>query len=311
MPTRSHLRSTITLLLTLLLSTLTGLQETYARIDDDWWNHQWPYRILLQVNEAGTITNELNFSQEFAKLGISNALLDLRSLRLIPTTAGIPGDPIPFEETFSQIISDADELILSTSYDEMGWGILEESTDFEINSTPKTQGEGSLHAHIEITDTTQHDFGFYYNLVGSPFFDLSDYDVLLYDIYPSISEDLINTKPELVYFEFEGVKNCRDEFINGPELMMNSWNKIDFPLRPYGICAGPDLSRINKIKFFFKKDNFNYSDAAIMDFWMDYLRLYDQEANGQITWNAEENVDAYYLYFDVLRYQYILPLVFR
>ncbi|HEY9122526.1 MAG TPA: hypothetical protein VIM80_05980, partial [Brevefilum sp.] len=182
MPTRSHLRSTITLLLIVLLSTLSCLQETFARAEDDWWDNQWPYRILLQVNEAGTVTNELNFSQEFEKLGISNALLDLRSLRLIPTTAGTPGNPIPFEETFSQIISDADELILSTAYDEPGWGILEESIDFEINSTPKTQGEGSLHVHIEITQDTQSRFGFYYNLVGSPFTNLSTYDVFLYDI---------------------------------------------------------------------------------------------------------------------------------
>ena len=316
MTTRPRLRSTMTLVLTLLFFVATGSQETHASTDDAWWDNDWPYRVVLHLDEAGAGKDTLNFSQLFIDFGLKNdALLDLWSLRVVPYINGIPGEPIPFEETFSQLIVDADELIVGTPPDHMDWRILEESTILDINNTLKTQGEGSLHAHIEISEDSQHKIGFYFDFKDSGLDDWSNNEILIYDVYPSVSEEVITTKPELFSFELAGLQNCPIKYINGPVMDMDSWNFVSVSLKPFGVCPSPDLSCIDSMKFFLERENFNYDEIDIsLDFWLDNFRLFDQDADGQIIWNAEENVDMYYLYFDLLRYEdtkIYFPIVFR
>ena len=310
--TRPRLLSTITLLLLLLFSILTGLKETQAAGDVVWWDTNWPFRIPLEISETGKVQVTLNFSQVFNDLGLEDALLDLRSLQVIPYIDGLPGEPVPYEETFSQLIIDADEISKGTPPDNMFWMFLTESTEIEIDNGLKTEGDGSLHAHIEISETSQAITGFYFDFNNSFLGNWSEYEVLLYDIYPDVNEVTATDIESLFSFKLEGLNNCTSKSIECPSLVTNGWNELSLILQPFGMCESPDYSSIDMIKFIFQRGGNDYLDIGDnLDIWVDYFRLFDQDADGQIIWNAEENVD-YYLYFDLLKYgetQIFLPLV--
>ncbi len=310
-----RLRLKITILLILSFCPLTGSHKIHATAGDAWWDSDWSYRTALQVSETGDVSINLNFSELFDQLGLVDSLLDLRSLRVIPYIDGIPGDPVPFEETFSQLIIDADNIIIGTPPDTMYWNFLTESTTIEINDTPKTQGDGSLHAHTEISDTTQEKTGFYYDFNDSLLGDWSDYEVILYDIYPVVNEITNNDLIELFSFKLEGLMNCPIKYIEGPKLTSDSWNGISLPLQPFGLCDAPDYSSIDEIQFIFTKGSNSYLEVGdILDIWVDNFRMFDQDADGQIKWNVEESVDSYYLYFNLIGNednQIYLPLLFN
>ena len=312
--TRPRLLSIISLLLTLLFCLIIVSEETHASTNDLWWDRNWHFRIPLQVSEPGTVENTLNFSQILVDMGLEDALLDLRSLQVIPYIDGIPGEPVPFEETFSQLLTDADELVIDVPPNTMFWQILEESTTIEIDNTQKTQGDGSLHALIEMSETSNTQTGFYFNFNDSSYCDWSRYEVLLYDFYPDVHEITPFEITTFFTFRLEGLANCPSKNIDGPSLITNSWNGVDLILQPFGMCENPGYSNIDMMKFIFTRESNNYLEMGdILDIWVDNFRIFDQDADGQIIWNAEESVD-YYLYFNLLRYgdsQTYLPLVFQ
>ena len=51
---------------------------------------------------------------EGTALGRSTGLLDLRSLRVVPVTGGGPAAPIPYAETYSRLLEDAQKHKLIT-----------------------------------------------------------------------------------------------------------------------------------------------------------------------------------------------------
>lgn len=315
MTSHPRFRSTISLLLTLLFFTINVSKETHATTRDPWWDNNWPYRIPLQITEFGTVSNTLNFSEILNDLGLKNALVDLRSLRVVPYVDGMPGDPVPFEETFSKLIVDADELVIDIPPYTMYWQLLEESTTLEINNEPKTQGEGSLHAHIEISEDSNNQTGFYFDFNNSSSSNWSGYEVLLYDIYPHVHEIESVDIEALYLFRLDGLMNCPITYIDGPELTTATWNGVNLILQPFGECQSPDYSSIDSMKFIFEKNSNSYlEDGDNLDLWVDNFRIFDQEADGQIIWNAAENVDHYYLYFNLLRQAEIpvyLPVIFH
>lgn len=315
MTPRPRLRSTVMLLLSLLSFLLNGSIETYAIANDDWWDQNWSYRLPLQFSEPGSVSDTLNFSQIINDRGLFNAIIDIRSLRVVPHFDGISGEPVPFQETFSQLIIDADSLTIDSPPDDMYWNLLEESTTINMDNGLKLQGEGSVHAHIEISVDTNNETGFYFDFNNSPSGNWSNYEVLLYDIYPDVQEvDPIEIEA-LYSFRLDGLKNCPIPYIDGPQLTTTSWNGIDLLLQSFGACQSPDYASIDKIKFIFAKNSNIYLETGdILDLWVDYFRLFDQDADGQIIWNAEENIDGYYLYFNLLKKAEIptyLPIVFR
>ncbi|KUK46089.1 MAG: Uncharacterized protein XD73_1037 [Anaerolinea thermophila] len=305
MPTRSHLRSTITLLLTLLFFIATNSQETHATTDDAWWNNNWPYRISIEVSQDGPVAANLNFSELFDNLGLNQALLDLRSIRVIPYKDGKPGSPVPFQETYSTLIIDADSLGDDTS----GHWIPEESiSDIRIDSERFTQGIGSLYLHARILDSSLSENGFSFQFNSSSLGDWSKYETLLYDVCSEVNNEAIDQTPDLYSFELYGLTNCPIYEIKGPGLAINRWNGVSVSLKPYGSCLSPNLSDIEAMKFQLKVnmpwDNGGYFDPGDeVDFWMDNFRLVDQDGDGQIIWNAMDEFDKYYIYFDTLNHE--------
>jgi len=305
MTTRPSLRSTITLVLTLLFFITTGSQETHATTDDAWWDNDWPYRIPIEVNQDGPVAANLNFSQLFDNLGLNQALLDLRSLRVIPYKDGKPGSPVPFQETYSTLIVDADSL----GDDDSGHWVAEESiSEVRIDAKRFTQGLGSIYLHAKILETSLSETGFFFQFNGSGLGDWSDYETLLYDVWSEVNNEAIDQTPDLYFFELYGLPNCPIYEIKGPGMAINRWNGVSVSLKPFGNCLSPDLSDIDPMKFRLKVnmpwDNGGYFDPGDeVKFWMDNFRLVDQDGDGKIIWGADDEFDKYYIYFDTLNHE--------
>jgi hypothetical protein len=103
-------RMYVFVLLALLMAAGLPLQPTPARADpaDAWWDEAWPYRIPVTVSGGGVAQVSIDFSAAFSTLGLPGALLDVRSLRLVPYQAGAPGTPIAYAESYSTMLEDAD-----------------------------------------------------------------------------------------------------------------------------------------------------------------------------------------------------------
>jgi len=48
---------------------------------DLWWDEGWPYRVRLTVSGSGVVRAPIDFTAQFAALGVPGALLDVRSHR--------------------------------------------------------------------------------------------------------------------------------------------------------------------------------------------------------------------------------------
>jgi hypothetical protein len=294
---------------------MTGSGETQANTKDEWWDHHWTYRIPLEITEIGPVSNTLNFSQILNDFGLLNAIIDLRSLQVVPYIDGMPGEPVPFEETFSHLIIDADQMSIGTPPNDMYWAFSEESTSIDIDEVRKTQGVGSLHATIEISEYSNLNTGFYFDFNNSSSSNWSNYEVLLYDIFPDVNEVDPLDLETLFLFKLDGLMNCPITYIDGPQLTNAAWNGIDLLLQSFGECQSPDYSGIDKMEFIFQRESNIYLEKGDnLDIWVDNFRMFDQDADGQIIWSAEENIDRYYLYFNLLKEAVIpvyLPIVFR
>ena len=105
----------IILLITLLnlifpLFASAPLQATEAQdvahfdANDTWWDGAWPYRIPITVSGTGVAEVSVNFTSAFNTLGLNHALLDVRSIRVVPYDGTSPGNAIPYIETHSCLL---------------------------------------------------------------------------------------------------------------------------------------------------------------------------------------------------------------
>ena len=75
---------------------------------DDWWDDAWPYRIPVTVSGSGVAQVSIDFTTAFKTLGLNGALLDVRSLRVVPYNGVTPGAPLAHDETYCTMLEDAD-----------------------------------------------------------------------------------------------------------------------------------------------------------------------------------------------------------
>ena len=76
--------------------------------EDAWWEDGWPYRIRVEAAGSGIVEAGIDFPTAFQTLGLNHALLDLRSIRVVPYDGHTPLAPIPYAETYSTMLEDAD-----------------------------------------------------------------------------------------------------------------------------------------------------------------------------------------------------------
>ena len=107
MTTTRITHATLSLILALALA-LVGVMPvpTPALADpaDAWWDTAWPYRLQVNVSGNGVASASINFTTQFNTLGQNHAPLDLRSVRVVPYTGGVPGAPLPYAETYSTLL---------------------------------------------------------------------------------------------------------------------------------------------------------------------------------------------------------------
>ncbi len=271
-----------------------------------WWHDDWPYRVQVSVNSSGPISANLNFTQLFSELGLQDALLDIDSLRVVPYKDGLPEPPVPFEETYTTLFLDADTLNTDTTLPDPYW---KEETDWtlSLDNSQHTQGTGSVHAHMKIRDFSPAKTGFNYHFNGPAGMDWSIYDLLLYDIWPQVNDSAIDQTPDVFFFELGGLGLCPMSEINGPALIMETWNTAVVSLKPFGNCPSPDLSALEYLRFFMKvsrpiENHGYYETGDELDLWLDNFRLLDQDGSGEIRWESETTFDSYYIYFDTINH---------
>jgi len=304
--------SLLVISLTIVFGSLLFL-EVRAESHDVWWDEDWPYRLRVRVDGGGTASVNIDFSNEFAALGLGDALLDVRSIRVVPTREGVPGDAIPYEETYSTLIIDGESLNMDSTSGDPYW-VEEDLFTLNLDPSRSTQGDSSVHAQFEHRPNGCPWTGFRYDFNNSPTMDWSDHEVMIYDVWPEVNDKAVDQSPDLYFFHLNSLNklnsldNCMINWINGPALVMDTWNPVSVSLKPFGSCAAPDASALENIRFSVKlrRDQINvgfYDEGDVLDLWLDNLRLVDQDGGGEIRWEAEDDVDAYYIYFDTLTHE--------
>lgn len=280
--------------------------DVQAESSDAWWDESWPYRLSVTVDEEGVAAVNIDFSSVFAELGIEGALLDLRSIRVIPYQDGTAGEPMSYQETYSELLIDGDTLEQDPASGLPYWEA-DELFSLSTDEERLTQGSGSLHVQFQFVSNSNSSTGFYYYMNDPDLGDWSDYETLIYDVWPQVNEEALDQTTDLYYFKLEGLGNCVSDSVNGPALSMDEWNHVSVSLSPFGNCAYPDASTLDSIYFYLglasSVNDYGYDEGDELDLWLDNFRLVDQDGDGEIRWQTQSGVDRYYIYFDTLDHE--------
>ncbi len=300
-----------------LLAAMLGRGSPYvesraelADVYDAWWDEAWPYRLRAEVSGEGIVEADVDFGAALGALGLNHALLDVRSLRVVPYSDGTPGTPIPYAETYSRMLEDADDPQIGWSPSGVYWTVNDGSA--VADSTRFSQGSGSVKATVE-----NWPGGYGYPGVelrftsGEPGTDWSLYEVFLYDVWPEVNASALDQAPDLYWFKLYNACGGSAVTQGGPPLALDRWNPVSVSLNPLDSCwpsDGLDLSAITRMEFH-TRDNATVSgngglwdDGDVLRLWFDNLRLVDQEA-GTIRWQTVPDASEYYVYFDVLTHE--------
>lgn len=280
---------------------------TDAAANDLWWHDDWPYRVKVNLTGSGTAKAQINFTQLFSQLGLNAAVLDPDSLRVVPYVNGLPGTPLPFQETLTTRFLDADTLNTDAGSPDAYWN-KDAYWDLSLDSDHKTQGAYAVHAHVQVNAFLQEKSGFYYYFNQPGGVDWSAYELLLYDVRSAVNQSAIDQTPDIYYFELGGLLSCPEKQINGPPLVMETWNTAAVSLKPYGSCPAPNPSALENLWFFIKVkrsfEDYGYFETGDeLDLWLDNFRLMDQDGSGEIRWATVPTADSYYIYFDTINHR--------
>jgi hypothetical protein len=277
---------------------------------DDWWDEAWPYRQRVEVSGEGIAEADIDFGSMLGVLGLNHALLDLRSVRVVPYTGGTPGAPIPYAETYSTMLDDADDPQIGWSPSGIYWTVNDGSA--AAGSVRFSQGSGSLKATVENWPGGYGYPGVELRIAsGEPETDWSLYEAFLYDVWPEVNASALDQAPDLYWFKLYNACGGSPVTQGGPPLALDRWNQVSVSLNPLDSCwpaDGLDLSAITRMEFH-TRDNATvngngglWDDGDVLTLWLDNVRLVDQD-NGAIRWQTVPGVSEYYVYFDVLTHE--------
>ena len=265
--------------------------------ETDWWDAAWPYRLRVEVSGSGVAQAQINFTNVFAALGLNHALLDLRSVRVLPAQGSAP---LPYAETYSVLLPDAET--------PARWQINDQGS-VALDTARRTHGAASLRAVVLNTPGGYGYPGAEY--APAALTDWSAYEALLYDVWPEVNASALDQAPDLYWFKVYDACSGGSVTQGGPPLALDRWNYVSVSLNPLDTCwpaDGLNLSSITRLEFH-TRDNLDgdvsgpnglWEDGDQLSLWFDHLRLMDQD-NGAIRWAASAGV--YYIYFDTLLHE--------
>lgn len=294
--------------LPLVLASLFSLRPVFAQ--DEWWDEGWPYRLRTEVAGQGIVQAQIDFGAALVGLGLNYPLLDLRSIRVVPYADGKPGSPLPYAETYSTMLDDADSPQIGWHSSGVYWTVNDGSA--EADATRFSQGTGSLKARVENVAGGYGYPGVELHIAnGNPLADWSAYEVLVYDVWPEVNASALDQAPDLYSYKLYNACGGSALTQGGPPLALDRWNRASVSLMPLASCwpiDGLDLSNITRMEFH-TRDNETvsgnsgfYDDGDVLTLWFDNLRLVDQD-NGAIRWQTVAGTDSYYIYFDTLSHE--------
>lgn len=298
------------LLGSLILSPLpihTQADAVVADAADAWWDDAWPYRIPVAVGGSGVAQVSIDFTAAFAALGLNGALLDVRSLRVVPYSGATPGAPIPHAETYTTMLDDADSPQIGWAGSGVYWTVNDGSA--QADAIRYSQGTGSLKATVENWPNGYGYPGVELRIAsGDPLTDWRPYEAFVYDVWPEVNASALDQAPDLYYFKLYNTTGCASSNITqgGPPLALERWNYASVPLKPFHTCTTPSLSNITRMEFH-TRDNATvngnsglWDDGDELMLWFDNLRLMDQDGGGAVKWQTDGSTSKYYIYFDTL-----------
>jgi hypothetical protein len=304
----------IVLLLSLcLVNPLPPAQAEAVAVDsaaDAWWDVAWPYRIPVTVAGNGVAEVTIDFTSAFDALGLNGALLDLRSVRVVPHTTTGPGEPVAYDETYSTLLDDAEDPQIGWHSSGVYWTV--NDGDAVPDTTRASQGSGSVKAIVENRPDGYGYPGVELHIAsGDALMDWRPYETFIYDVWPEVNASARDQAPDLYYFKLYDTNGCAQSSITqgGPPLALDQWNAASVSLKPFDTCATPDFDTITRMEFHTRDNetvNGNgglWDDGDRLTLWFDNLRLVDQDGDGVIRWRAASDVLTYYIYFDVLTHE--------
>jgi hypothetical protein len=290
---------------------LPGSPPDHARADagDAWWDAGWPYRVPVTVTGSGTARAEIDFGAALAALGLNGALLDVRSLRVVPYAGTVPGTPIAHYETYSTLFENADNPQIGWSASGVYWTVNDGSA--QADHSRFSEGSGSLHATVENLPGGYGYPGVELHIVaGGPFSDWHEYEAFIYDVWPEVNASALDQAPDLYWYKLYNTDGCPEDNITqgGPPLALDRWNRVSVSLKPFHTCTTPNFTAISRMEFHTRDNetvNGNsglWDDGDLLDLWFDNLRLVDQDS-GEVRWTADGSTAKYYVYFDTLAHE--------
>ncbi|MBU1171201.1 MAG: DUF4091 domain-containing protein [Proteobacteria bacterium] len=284
--------------------------STFADEDDQWWNGDWPYRVPVTVSGSGVGQVSIDFSDAFSQLGLNGALLDLRSIRVVSYNGMVPGTSVPYEESYSVMLDDADNPTINYSATEDCYWTANDGS-LESDTSRFSQGTGSLKATIENNAGGYGYPGIEFRINAGGITDWRNYEVFIYDVWPQVNASALDQSPDLYDFKLYNTNGCSSANITqgGPPLSLDTWNYVSVSLNPCYTCTTPDFDDITRMEFH-TRDNETVSgnsglwdDGDRLTMWLDNLQLVDQNGGGAIKWNVDGSTTKYYIYFDVLEHE--------
>jgi hypothetical protein len=291
-----------------LLALLLWPQNSRADAADAWWNQAWPYRIPVTVSGSGVAQVSINFTTAFATLGLNDALLDVRSIQVVPYTGTTPGTPVAYQESYSVMLDNADSPQIGWSGSGVYWTVNDGNA--VADSSRFSQGTGSLKA---VVNNLPDGYGYpgVELRIASGLTDWRNYEAFIYDVWPAVNASAVDQAPDLYSFKLYNTTGCTSSSITqgGPPLALDQWNYATVSLKPFHTCTTPSFSSISRMEFHTRdNDTVNgnsglWDDGDQLTLWFDNVRLVDQDGGGVIKWNADGSTAKYYIYFDTLAHE--------
>ena len=291
--------------------TISPKRAAPARADagDAWWDEGWPYRIPVAVGgSVGIAEVSIDFTAALAALGLNDGLLDVRSLRVVPYSGTTPGTPVPYEETYSTMLEDAETPQIGWHSTGVYWTVNDGSA--QADSGRSSQGSGSLKAHVENLASGYGYPGVELH-IASGLTDWRPYETFVYDVWPEVNTSALDQAPDLYWFKLydTGCPGNDDLTQGGPALALGQWNYASVSLDPLHTCISPSLNPITRMEFHTRDNETVNGNSGLWDegdqltLWFDNMRLVDQDGGGRIQWSTDGSTIQYYVYFDVLEHE--------